>query len=405
MFALPGTVAARLGWWSLLALVLAALVAAAIMLSFAEVASRFVSAGGPYLYAQAAFGRFVGLQMGWMAYFVRTLSAAVQVNLLTTYFAEVWSPANTPGGRAFLGALLLGILCAVNIRGVAAGTGMSNVFAVIKLAPLLALGAFGMAWLFGGFAVTHVAPTALTPSGWLNVLLLLMFSYGGFEASTIPLGEAKDPQRDAPFSLLTGLAIVVILYMVVQVAVLVALPDPNVSDRPLAEVARVFLGRPGATMMTVAAVISVYGWGAGAMLAVPRLTFAMAERGDLPSWVGRVHARFRTPYISILLYAGLTYVLSLQGDLLKNISLSTVSRLLTYGLVCAALLALRRKDGPGSEHPPAKFRAPLGILMPAVGLLASLVLVTRMTPREGVWLLAIVGVALVHWLAVKDRTP
>lgn len=405
VFALPGTVAARLGWWSLLALIVAALVAGAIMLSFAEVASRFEEAGGPYLYAHTAFGRLVGLQMGWMAYFVRVLSAAVQVNLLTTYLAEFWVPATTSEGRAFVGALFLGVLCVVNLRGVSGGTMVSNVFAVIKLLPLLAIGAGGLAWLAGGLAVPAVTPMVDTPGGWLTVLLLLMFSYGGFEASTFPLGEAKDPKRDMPFSLIVGLAAVVVVYLLVQVAVLVTLPDPGASDRPLAEVARVFLGGPGAVAMSLAALISVSGWGASAMVAVPRLTYAMAERGDLPAVFRWVHPKWRTPWVSILTYAGLTYVLSLQGGLLSNISLSTVSRLLTYGLVCAALMVFRRWDaaGQGRVSEPG-FRAPAGWLMAGVGLGASLLLVTRMTPREGVWLLVVVGVALVHWALVRTPT-
>lgn len=405
VFALPGTIAARLGWWSLVALILAALVAGAIMLSFAEVASRFDQAGGPYLYAHTAFGRLVGLQMGWMAYFVRVLSAAVQVNLLTTYLAEFWSPASTTAGQAFAGALFLGVLCVINLRGVSGGTMVSNVFAVIKLLPLLVIGAGGLAWLVRGLAVPAVTPLVDTPSGWLTVLLLLMFSYGGFEASTIPLGEAKDPKRDMPFSLIVGLTGVVVVYLVVQVAVLVTLPDPEVSDRPLAEVARVFLGGPGAVVMSLAALVSVSGWGASAMVAVPRLTYAMAERGDLPAVFRWVHPRWRTPWVSILAFTGLTYLLSLQGGLLSNITLSTVSRLLTYGLVCAALIVFRRWDAAGQGRVSApRFRAPAGWLMAGVGLGASLLLVTRMTPREGVWLLVVAAVALGHWALVRTPT-
>jgi len=198
---------------------------------------------------------------------------------------------------------------------------------------------------------------------------------------------------------------VVVVYLVVQVAVLVTLPDPEVSDRPLAEVARVFLGGPGAVMMSLAALVSVSGWGASAMVAVPRLTYAMAERGDLPAVFRWVHPRWRTPWVSILAFTGLTYLLSLQGGLLSNITLSTVSRLLTYGLVCAALIVFRRWDaaGPGRVSAPG-FRAPAGWLMAGVGLGASLLLVTRMTPREGVWLLVIAAVALVHWALVRRPT-
>ena len=136
IFALPGTVAARLGWLVLPAHAIAALLALLIMLAFAEVASRFSQAGGPYLYAHAAFGRFVGLQMGWMAMFVRLLSAAVQVNLLTTYIAELWPPAGRPVGSAAIAAVFLGGLTVVNLLGVTQGTRVSSAFAALKIGAL-----------------------------------------------------------------------------------------------------------------------------------------------------------------------------------------------------------------------------------------------------------------------------
>jgi amino acid transporter len=404
VFALPGTVAGRLGWWSLLAVVGGAVLAGAIMVSFGEVASRFTAAGGPYLYAQAAFGRFMGLQMGWMVLFVRVVSAAVQVNLLTTYLAAFWAPAGTAWGSAAIGAVLLGFLAAVNVRGVAAGAGMSTAIAVVKLTSLFAFAALGMVWIAGGHPAPVHPPTTATVGGWLQVLLLLMFSFGGFEAALLPMGESKDPQRDAPFALLTGLGVVTLLYLLIQVTVLATLPDPGATDRPLAASAQALLGAPGAVLMTVVAAFSVYGWGAAAMLAVPRLMMAMAERGDLPAPLGRIHPAWRTPHIAILVFAGLVFVLTLQGGLLQNITLSTVSRLMTYGLVCASLLALRRADRTGAPRAaPAVFRAPFGTVAAGVGLALSTLLITRMTGREAIWLLVIVLLASLHWLVIRGR--
>src|SRR5437868_4438761 len=95
VFVLPGTVAGVLGWKSLIAWPIAAVFTAAIVFCFAEVASRFSGSGGAYLYAQEAFGPFVGLQIGWLSYFVRAISAAVQANLLATYAAEFVPRAGT----------------------------------------------------------------------------------------------------------------------------------------------------------------------------------------------------------------------------------------------------------------------------------------------------------------------
>lgn len=406
VFALPGTIADRLGWLAIPAWILAGFVAAAIILSFAEVSSRFDVAGGAYVYAQTAYGRFVGLQMAWMTLFVRVISAAVQLNLLNTYLAEFWAPAGTRVGAMVTSAALLGLLTAVNIRGVQVGTGMNNVFTLVKLVPLVLFIVLGLTWIAGGKTVTPAIATANTPDGWLTVLLLLMFAYGGFEAALIPLAEAKDPRRDAPFALIVGLSAVVVVYLLVQVVVLATLSTPADSTRPLAASARAMLGGPGAVLMTVAAILSVYGWLSGGMLNIPRLTMAMSDRGDLPAVFGKIHPRFRTPHVSILLIAAAIFLLSLQGSLLQNISLATVSRMMTYGLVCAALLTFRRWDAmkPGAVGD-ARFQLPGGQVLATIGVVISVVLVFRMNAREFLSLGAVVAAAALHWLAVRRTAP
>ncbi|MBS1241536.1 MAG: hydrolase CocE/NonD family protein, partial [Gemmatimonadetes bacterium] len=240
--------------------------------------------------------------------------------------------------------------------------------------------------------------------GWLNVLLLLMFAYGGFEAALIPMGEAKDPRRDAPFALLVGLGAVAVAYVLVQVTVLATLTDPAANDRPLAASARMMMGESGAVLMTVAAMLSVYGWTSGGMLNIPRLTMAMADRGDLPKVLGRIHPRYHTPYVSIVGVAVAIFLLSLQGSLLQNISLATVSRMITYGLVCATVLTFRRWDlsRPGAVGE-ARFRAPAGQTLAILGIVVSLVLVVRMNLREVVSLGAVVTVAAIHWAVVRGH--
>ena len=140
------------------------------------------------------------------------------------------------------------------------------------------------------------------------MVLLLMFAYSGFEAALIPMGESRNPQRDAPWALLVAFAAVVVVYALVQVVVLATLPDPGATDRPLAAAGGVILGRAGSVAMTFVAITSVYGWGSAIMVAAPRLSYAMAERGDLPAVFAWVHPRYRTPWVSILAYAVLVFL-------------------------------------------------------------------------------------------------
>jgi basic amino acid/polyamine antiporter, APA family len=402
VFVLPGTVGASLGWSSLWAWCIAAIFAGAIIFSFAEVASRFSGSGGAYLFTEATFGPFVGLQIGWLSYFVRCISGAVQANLFSTYLGEFLPWAGTRTGGMVTTAVFIGMLAIVNIRSVISGARLSNVFAVLKVVPLLLLGAVGILWIVSGKSVDAVVPGAVGIGGWLQNLLLLMFALGGFESAVIPLAEAKDPGRDGPFALITGIALVTFIYILVQITVLVTLTDPDASNRPLADSMRVVLGDGGAAMISIVALLSVYGWLASNMLAVPRLSMAMAERGDFPAVLARVHPTRRTPWVSVIVYAMAMWFLANQAGLLQNISLSAVSRLFVYGSVCACLPVLRRRDRTGDAAVPApRFLAPGGMALAGIGLGASVLLAARMNMREAISMALLIGLATVHWLVTR----
>ncbi len=270
-----------------------------IIACYAEVASQFTQTGGTYVYAREAFGAMMGLQVGWMLMLSRLTACAANANLLVLYLAEFWPGVARPVARVAVMSLLLGFLLLVNYRGVRAGTWVSNVFVVAKLIPL------GIVALAGGFYLaTHGAvaspSTPASVGNWRTALLLLFFAYGGYEAAMNPLGEAKDPKRDAPFALLTSLAIITVLYALIQWVVVGVLPASSHSDRPLADAARVFLGHGGAVLVAAGALVSVYGYLSANYLTGPRATFAFAEQGDFPRVFAAVHERFRTPHVSIV---------------------------------------------------------------------------------------------------------
>lgn len=406
VFVLPGTLGGALGWWSMVAWLVAALLTGAMIFSFAEVASRFSRAGGAYLYGKAAFGPVVGIQMAWMGYFVRCITAAVQANLFTTYLVELWPAAAGRPQQVAITAAFIGLQALVNVRSVGSGAAVSNVFAVVKLVPLVVFGVLGLAWLSAGRAAPAAIATDPTLGGWLNAGVLLMFAYGGFESALIPVAEAKDARRDAPFALVTGLALVTVVYLAAQLTVLVTLSEPAANNRPLAASARVMLGDGAAIVITVAALISVYGWVASNMLNVPRLTMAMAERGELPAFFAKVHPVYRTPWVSIVIFAAISLALALQADLLRNLSLSAVSRLLLYGGVCASLPVFRSREKRGISTPgvePALFRVRGGPVLAAIGVALSLLLATRMTAADGIKMGVMMVIAAGHWWYLRRR--
>jgi amino acid transporter len=226
------------------------------------------------------------------------------------------------------------------------------------------------------------------PNDWARAIVLLIFAYGGFEAALIAAGEARNPRRDMPFGLFAGLITCTVIYGLIQWVVVGVLPDPGHSQRPLADVARIVLGHSGAALIAAGALFSIYGYLSGNVLTTPRITFALAERGDFPAFFGFVHRRFRTPYVSILIFALLVWLLALFGSFAGNATLSAGSRLFYYGVVCASLPALRRK-----QKMPATLHLPGGIVWSILGVLICASLLTRIEYNKSLILLVAVASA------------
>jgi len=398
VFGLPAVLAALLGRSSVLAVVLAAAAVGVIMACFAEVSSRFAETGGPYLYVREAFGRFMGIQVGWLVWFVRLTACAANANLFVIYLGEFWPRAAEPLAKLVILTALVGLLAAINFRGVRAGAEISNAFTAAKLGALGLVCVSGAVYLIAAHRIVPQSTVSAGSAPWVRAMLLLIFAYGGFEAAVASAGEAKDPRRDMPFALFTALITCALIYALIQWVVVGVLPNPGLSERPLADVARIVLGHSGAGLIAMGALFSIYGYLSGNMLATPRITFALAERADFPSLFARVHPRFRTPYFSIFVFALLVWLFALFGSFAGNATLSAGSRLFYYGVVCAALPALRRK-----QKTRAVFHLPGGIAIAVLGVMICTGLLTRIEYNKSLILVAAVAVAVVNWLVVRRQ--
>jgi amino acid transporter len=210
----------------------------------------------------------------------------------------------------------------------------------------------------------------------------------------------RNPKRDIGFALLVGLAVIATVYLLVQLVVIGTVPHAGETKAPIAQALGVLLGPPGVVLASIAAMVSVYGWTTGATLAQPRVIHAMAERGELPSVLARVHPRFRTPHWAIVVFAAVALGLALAGSFAANATFSAIVRLVYYALTCAALIVLRRRAGeaPGFHLPAGPF-----IAMLAMGFCAWL-LSTR--SFEQLWiLLALTAAGLPFYLLSRRRGP
>jgi len=395
IFGLPSKVAALIGGYSLIALIVCAIIIAFIVLCFAEVSSRFRDTGGMYLYAREAFGPIVGFEVGWLYWVVRVTTFAANANLLLAYMAFFYPSAKEGTARILLVALVLLVLTAVNFAGVRQSVFLTNIFTVGKILPLL---------IFVAVGIFFIQPANFTLGElpgygkFSEAILILIYAFVGFEAAVIPAGETRDPGKNVPFALLTALGIVAVLFIVIQIVAMGTLPGIAVSERPLADAAGQFLGSFGAAFITIGALISISGNLNGGFLAASRMPFAMAEQNEVPRALGKTHKRFKTPYISVLVTAVFMLVFTVQSSFISALTISTIVRLLVYAATCASLPVFRSR----ADSPPAGFKAPYGVAAAVLSLLLTIWLLTNVDYRkEGLTVVILAGIGLILYFAYR----
>ncbi len=364
IFVLPATVAALQGSASPLAYLIAALATSLIVLCFAEAGSIFERTGGPYLYAREAFGAFIGFEVGWMFLLTRLAAAAAISNAFASYLGYVWPPLGSGAGRIIAITFLLGSLACLNVLGVRHGAWIVNLLTIAKLIPILLFIAAGL--FFADPERYEVFAFPDDARGLRQAILLLMFAYGGFENASVPSEETKNPRENLPIALILSISFTAILYILIQIVALGTLPELATDPTPLASAARNFLGPSGAAILTLGAILSTSGSMSALILVGPRILFAFGEGGQLPALLARVHPRYRTPHVSVIVFTLATWVISIQGNFAQLVAMSAIARLVFSGATCLAVLGLRRKMPLASRG----FGVPGGAVIPvaAAGL-------------------------------------
>ncbi len=304
-------------------------------LAYAEVAVLFPRTGGNYIFLREAYGRLAGFLWGWVDFWIiRSASLAA----LATIFAEslgdvlandafqqaVGLPAGSGlsywGRRLLTIAVLLG-LGAVNIRGVRWGGGLQVVVTAVKVGSIAGIIVLPFFFLSatssppGGVRPSWENLDPVWPESWRAVslgtlasaFLGVLWPYHGWMNIAPAAGEIRNPQRNIPLSLLTGVLIVVALYLGANLAYYLMVAGPEMAALKETSVATVYalrlLGSIGAAAASAAVMCSVFGSLNGNLLVGPRLLFAMGEDGLAPRWLHSVHPRWQTPAAAIAVYA------------------------------------------------------------------------------------------------------
>jgi APA family basic amino acid/polyamine antiporter len=394
VFGLPSALAGFAGAASPFTVLLAGAAVFVIVLCFAEVGSRFDGAGGPYLYTRTAFGPAVGFQIGWLHIWTRLISCAAVLNVLSGYLTPLVPWTGTTAGRASVMIFAMALVTVVNVIGVRQAAWTVNAFTIAKLLPLLLVILLGCI----SFDRSVVATQAVAEPRWGEAVLLLMFGYGGFESGVVAGSETKDPKRDTAFALIVAMLTITVLYSLVQLAVIGVLPNAAASKAPVAETLGQLLGPAGLTLGSLAVVISVYGWLTGYSLMSPRIFYSMADNGELPKSLARVHPRFRTPYIAIIVNSVIGLSLGLISNFGQLATFAAISRLGIYMVTCAALIKFRRSLGE-----PAGFRAPGGIVLAIAGIGFGAWLLSTRSFAQAWFLPIVVALGFAVWMFASRR--
>ena len=361
IFTMPAAVARVLGPASPLAYLVAGTGVALIALCFAEAGSQCETSGGPYLYARAAFGEFVGFEVGWMFTLSRVTAIAAVSNIFSAYLGYFLPSAAQGVGRAIALTAIIAALGTVNYLGIRPGVMLINTLTIGKLIPLAV---FCVAGLFFLDSRSYSFRELPQPGALQQGSLLVLFALSGFEAASVVSAEVIRVRRTLPLALIGSVGLVVALYLAVQLVAMGTLPALSDSQTPLASAAQRFLGPLGALLLTVGALFSTTGTNCSIIVVAPRMIYAMAEGGRLPAFLKWIHPRYRTPAASILAFVLPAWALALSGNFAELATLTSLGRLIFYTSTCLAVPVLRRKI-PSAER---KFTLPGGALIPVLAV-------------------------------------
>jgi APA family basic amino acid/polyamine antiporter len=378
-----------LGPFSLVVWVVAGVIAMVIALCFAMCAGLIQKVGGPYAYAKEAFGPFSGFVVGWSLWFAELISLAVFPLAFTQYLTFFFPSLSSDFVLQTLTKVaFVAFLAATNIVGVKAAGRVNDVLTIAKLAPLVFFVVAGIGWIaFNlGAASANFAPP-MAPFGFDNfgiVLVLIFWAYAGFEISTIPAEEISNPEKTIPKAIVLGITIVIVFYLTTN-AVLFGVRSWNLLAKDTAPLAsagnsifssNALLALIGGGIVGIGALISVAGSNESGMLGTSRLGYALAADGLFPRVFARIHPKFKTPYISIIIQSVIAVVAAVIGSLSLLIAVSVFFMAVAYLATCASIFMFRRR------HLVPAFHLRGGPIIPALGIVFSVFLISQCTPIQ-----------------------
>jgi len=349
IFIVPATVALHAGGSGLM--ILAWVVGGAVSLcgamSVAELSAALPEEGGQYAYLREAYGPLWGFLYGWATCAVINTASIAAIAVGFATYLGFFTPLG-PWGIRLVAVTSIALLTGINCLGVRLGATTQNVLTFIKIGALAALIVAGL--LLPGGAPGNFAPVwPDRPPGSLAgpfglAMIAVLWAYDGWIESTYVGGEITKPGRNLPLSIVGSTVIVAVLYVLANVAYLYVLSPAAMQGSALvaADAARVTLGAAGATLVTLAILVSTLGANNGIVLTAARIPYAMAREGLFFGWAARVHPRLGTPLPALVAQGIIAVALTFSGTYEELTTYVVFASFLFYALSAAAVFRLRR---------------------------------------------------------------
>jgi APA family basic amino acid/polyamine antiporter len=319
-------------------------------ISLAELGAAYSEAGGIYIYLREAYGTLIAFLFGW------TLFLVVEAGTLATLavgFSTKYLPyfVNLSGlrGKVVAAALIL-ILAMVNYMGVKKGAYVMNFLTSLKFIALIGVCVIVFIFAKGSTANFLSSSSGVQPGGGVLgsfgvALVAAIWAYKGWETSTYSAGEISNPQKKLPLGLFIGTASVIFLYILANLAYLYVFPAARMaqSDRIAADVMQAAVGPAGASIIALIILTSITGTCNGHLMTSPRAFYAMAKDGLFFKSVAKIHPKYLTPHIAILVLAVWGILLSTSGTFEQLFTYVIFGYWIFMGLTVAGVIILRKK--------------------------------------------------------------
>ncbi len=368
-----GTAGLTLGVW-----ILGGAIALIGAFCFGELGRRRPRAGGSYVYLREALGPLPAFLYAWALLLVVATGAIAAVAV--TFANYTLGVLGVPGDGRWLAGVAIALLTALNYIGIKPGAVTTNVFTVLKLGALGFLIVVGLA--SGPAAGAEAAPLPAASTGpFLAIaaaMVPVLFAYGGWQQTNFIAEEIVQPEKNLPRSLVLGVVIVVVVYLLANATYLRLLGPAGLaaSAAPAADALRTRLGAIGATVIALGIAASTFGFLNLVIMVSPRVYQTMASDGLFFPAFARLHPVYRTPGTAIVAQGVWAVLLLLTGEYGQLLDYVVFCDWIFFGLAVVALFVIRRQDrAAGRTDPPGAFRVPGWPVTPALFVAAALYVV------------------------------